>query len=764
MANILPPFPPFSVHEDDASVGPRWKKWLKRFEMYLAAHEVKDPTRKRALLLYSAGEEVADIFETLPDQGEEKEYDKAVTALNAYFQPKVNKTYEIYMFRNATQNPGELLDSYCTRLRRLAQTCEFASEDEEIKSHIVVSCSSSRLRRRALREDMNLKDLLAYGRGLEMSDKQAKGIEEHEKLAKVSPVQTEKRTSENKKCYRCGEHYPHKGRPCPALKETCKHCHKKGHFATVCRSRLTAKKVNTVGEGDSDESTDEEYTYRITLHSVHDKAQPLTEVIIGEKTVKCLIDSGAGVNVIDTYTFNQMENIHISPTLKKIYGYRSSEPLPVVGTFEANIKSGVTNKFKVAQFCVVDGQDGNLIGYETAIDLGLLRIVNSVSAPQVDDIVGEYKDCFEGLGKMKDKAAKLHVNSSARPLAQKFRRLPFHVREQVEAELKNLEELDIIERAEGPTPWVSPIVVVPKKTGIRICVDMRAANQAIERERHPVPTVEDLIVDLNGSTVFSKIDLNQGYHQLELEENSRGITFATHFGFTHRRITPMWPRANGEAERLMRTLEKAIRTAVIEGKSWRQELFTFLRQYRATPHSTTGKSPSELLNGRKLKSTLPQIQHDLAPQEVRQTDAKRKTEMKEYADRCSHAKNTDLSVGDKVLLKQPKQNKMSTPFKPEPLEIKDKKGSMITAQNAERTVTRNASFFKKLPSSVPVQLTPSDEEEKFTPSIETAEAADVAEGYHEADEAVEDEPEAPPALRRLERTRRVPEHFKDYVT
>ena len=178
-----------------------------------------------------------------------------------------------------------------------------------------------------------------------MSDKQAKGIEEHEKLAKVSPVQTEKRTSENKKCYRCGVHYPHKGRPCPALRETCKHCHKKGHFATVCRSRLTAKKVNTVGEGDSDESTDEEYTYRITLHFVRDKAQPLTEVIFGEKTVNCLIDSGAGVNVIDTYTFNQMENIHILPTLKKIHGYRSSEPLPVVGTFEANIKSGVTNKF-----------------------------------------------------------------------------------------------------------------------------------------------------------------------------------------------------------------------------------------------------------------------------------------------------------------------------------------------------------------------------------------------------------------------------------
>ena len=290
MANILPPFPPFSVHEDDASASLHWEKWLKHFEMYLAAHEMKDPTCKRALLLYSAGEEVTDIFETLPNQGKEKEYDKAVTTLNAYFQPKVNKTYEIYIFRNATQNPGELLDSYCTRLRHLAQTSEVANEDKEIKSHIVVSCSSSRLQRRALREDMNLKDLLAYGRDLEMSDKQAKGIEEHEKLATVSPVQTGNRT----KRYRCGEHYPHKGRPCPALKETCKHCHKKGHFATVCRSRLTPKRVNTVGEGDSDESTDEEYTYRITLHYVHDKAQPLTEVIIEGKTVKCLIDSGAG--------------------------------------------------------------------------------------------------------------------------------------------------------------------------------------------------------------------------------------------------------------------------------------------------------------------------------------------------------------------------------------------------------------------------------------------------------------------------------------
>ena len=256
---------------------------------------------------------------------------------------------------------------------------------------------------------MNLNALLDYGRSLEMSEKQAKGIEEYEKLAKVSDVQTVKegkRPPETKKCYRCGENYPHKGRPCPALNETCKHCHKKGHFTTVCRSRSTSKKVNTVDERDGDESTDEEYTYRITLHSVRDKVHPLTEVIIGDRTVKCLIESGAGMNVSDSCSFNQLENVHLLPTSKKSYGYRSTEPLPVVGNFEAEVKSSVTGKYKVSQFCIVDRSDGNLIGCQTGTDLGLLHIINSVSTPTVDNIMEDYKGCFKGLGKIKGKTAK----------------------------------------------------------------------------------------------------------------------------------------------------------------------------------------------------------------------------------------------------------------------------------------------------------------------------------------------------------------------
>lgn len=126
------------------------------------------------------------------------------------------------------------------------------------------------------------------------------------------------------------------------------------------------------------------------------------------------------------------------------------------------------------------------------------------------------------MGKIDGVKVKLHINKDVPPVTQRHRRIPFHVRKDVETELKRLEDLDVIEPVSGPTPWVSPVVVVPKKSkGVRVCIDMREANKAISREKHPMPTVEDLMVDLYSSTVFSKLHLSSAYHQLELDKSSR---------------------------------------------------------------------------------------------------------------------------------------------------------------------------------------------------------------------------------------------------
>ena len=103
----------------------------------------------------------------------------------------------------------------------------------------------------------------------------------------------------------------------------------------------------------------------------------------------------------------------------------------------------------------------------------------------------------------------------------------------MEKKLTKLEEMDIIERVEGPTPCASPIVAVPKESGdIRISVDVRQANTVIERSRHPIPTIDDVLSELSDSTVFTKLDLTMGFHQLELKEGiSRHLkTFTTHAG------------------------------------------------------------------------------------------------------------------------------------------------------------------------------------------------------------------------------------------
>ena len=71
-----------------------------------------------------------------------------------------------------------------------------------------------------------------------------------------------------------------------------------------------------------------------------------------------------------------------------------------------------------------------------------------------------------------------------------------------------------------------------KKEGeIRIVVDARKVNKAIKRTRHVTPTLDDLVVKLNGACCFSKIDFNSGYRQIELDEQSREMTtFSTHKG------------------------------------------------------------------------------------------------------------------------------------------------------------------------------------------------------------------------------------------
>ena len=145
--------------------------------------------------------------------------------------------------------------------------------------------------------------------------------------------------------------------------------------------------------------------------------------------------------------------------------------------------------------------------------------VSADGAKGEPSIFERFPGCCEGSGKLKDFQLRIPIDPEIQPIAQPIRRVPYHLRDTLSDKLDELVELDIIEKVSGPSSWVSPVVVVPKPSfDIRLCVDMRQANMAVKR----VPTIAEVLQDLNQSKFFSKLDLNSAYHQVELSPESTG--------------------------------------------------------------------------------------------------------------------------------------------------------------------------------------------------------------------------------------------------
>ncbi|GJZ21417.1 putative reverse transcriptase domain-containing protein [Tanacetum coccineum] len=82
------------------------------------------------------------------------------------------------------------------------------------------------------------------------------------------------------------------------------------------------------------------------------------------------------------------------------------------------------------------------------------------------------------------------------------------------------------------SPWGAPVLFVKKKDGsFRMCIDYRELNKLTVKNRYPLPRIDDLFDQLQGSSVYSKIDLRSGYHQLRVrDEDIPKTTFRTRYG------------------------------------------------------------------------------------------------------------------------------------------------------------------------------------------------------------------------------------------
>ena len=558
----MPTPPPFKVIGENTNLAKAWELYLKRFDYYVNASGVTKDEQKKAMLLHLAGEEVQDIFETLGNL-QENNYAQVKDKLSDYFKPQKNIAYERHAFRSCKQEKNEKMDDYIIRLKKLAISCDYAEEtvSDMIRDQIVDSCQSNELRKKFLKEkDLTLKKIQEISRASDLADlhctkmveSKAGATQEHggatqekEYAYKIDKKpkrkqyypRTQPKSARKPKliCFRCG-YDGHSGYRCLRSRNVvCSVCHKKNHFSHMCKSKVK-KKVNCVNEN-SDESENEDVASVGHVFQLTNSDSNSTEILIEGKPIKVLIDSGASVNCMDKNTFKSVktESTKLEKSNAKIYPFASKIPLKLLGVSSLNVV--VNGKLHKLIFHIIDGQCKAIIGYKCSVDLGTLKMcVNSMKAQKsngdVDSILYEYKDRFEGLGKLKDFQLKLHIDRNVQPLAQPARKMPFKMREQVKNKLDELLKQDIIEKIEGPTSWLSPLVVVPKPNhDIRICVDMRQANTALLRERFPLPNIDETLEEMNGAKVFSKLDLRQGFYQVEIEPSSRDITnFVTYDG------------------------------------------------------------------------------------------------------------------------------------------------------------------------------------------------------------------------------------------
>lgn len=177
-------------------------------------------------------------------------------------------------------------------------------------------------------------------------------------------------------------------------------------------------------------------------------------------------------------------------------------------------------------------------------------------------------------------------------------------------------------------------------------------------------------------------------------------------GIALRYGTPYWPQENGLVERQNRSLLKRLKISYNSGRDWKKDLNDYLMMYYTTPHSVTGKTPTELLMKRTIRSKIPQlgdVETQVLDTDFTERDGISKQKGKDSADESRKAKVSSCEVGDTVWMKNLlPQNKLAPNVIPRDLEIVEKQGSRVTVEDTEtgKQYQRNSAHLVRVPEVV----------------------------------------------------------------
>ncbi|KAJ8352061.1 hypothetical protein SKAU_G00235370 [Synaphobranchus kaupii] len=515
----LPPLSPFLALPGEPPIP--WIRWQESFETFIAAVglEKASDSRKRALLIHNLGSEGQCIFRTF---GPAPTYAKCVTKLSGHFAAPQSVMFRRIVFRQRRQQTGESVHHYVADLRSLASLCKFgALEEELIRDQLAEHTNNQKFREKLLMSP----DDLSLAKAVEMAFQIECAASLASQLAPSSPfpsqpmllTQTVAPCTESQDSLEVN----FAGRQGATARQTCGNCGSSSHATRAPTCPAKGQRCQRCGKPNhfarvcrSAPAAADPPPHSpgppapTTIHSVSATSRPF-------KWCTVELDGVCLPLLLDTAASKSLLNVS---TVRRLFPLR---------TFKAAAED-------------LYGHGHNKIGMR-------------------------WPSLFNGLGCLTAFNHQPLLSPEVRPVIQPLRRLPLALRDDVTAELHKLLEAGIIERLDA-SPWISNLVVAKKKSGgLRPCIDLRQVNKAVIPDKYPLPTVEELSAKFYGSTVFTKLDLRQGYLQVPLHPDSRFLTaFVTHVGvFRYTRMPFGLSSAPSCFQKIMATIFAGIPGVVI---------------------------------------------------------------------------------------------------------------------------------------------------------------------------------------------------------
>lgn len=376
-------------------------------------------------------------------------------------------------------------------------------------------------------------------------------------------------------CDRCGS-ANHTGDDgyCPALNDQCQRCASYGHYEGFCNSIISSSSININNDNNCKFISSLYCGYHQEVESVYSMSffngkRVSCFVKVDEEETKFMVDSGATATIISLEDFRGCLK-SLRPASKRLLAY-TGQSIKCKG--ETNVMLEFDEQTVPCRVFVVD-EGQSVLGMDALRALGMnidckagrcwvAAVVDEVQLPPELNI---YRSLFQGnLGKILGYKHLIKVKTGVIPKQQKLRRLPIEIRDKVKGMIELMCSQGVIERT-AASEWISPMMIVQKKSGdLRFCVDLRDVNKAIIPNAFPLPHLDDLLLELKGASVFSKIDAMSAYFQLELAPQSRDITsFITPWGlFRFKRVPQGLSSAPAAFQEVMQNLLGDLRGVVI---------------------------------------------------------------------------------------------------------------------------------------------------------------------------------------------------------